>query len=200
MTAVKKGVSKKRMSILNAAQQAFIDEGYDNASMDRIAELAGASKRTVYNHFSSKEDLFKEVLARLAGEVVALKQIDYDPHRSLEEQLGAFANSKMEIMNNPSWLGMIKVVTGVLVSSPHLAQDILAHLEDEGDTLADWLKSAHDDGRMNVPDPQLTAEVFWAMMGGAFFWPRIFMGPMPPEEGEAMKAELIQMFLSRYGK
>jgi AcrR family transcriptional regulator len=36
------GTSKKRASILNAAAQAFIDEGYDNASMDRISELAGA--------------------------------------------------------------------------------------------------------------------------------------------------------------
>ena len=51
-----------------------------------------------------------------------------------------------------------------------------------------------------MPNPGLAAEVFWAMVGGAFFWPAIFMGPMKAGEARKMKKELIQMFLCRYGK
>ena len=54
----KRDTTQKRETIISAAIQIFIEEGFDNASMDRIAERANASKRTVYNHFPSKEELF----------------------------------------------------------------------------------------------------------------------------------------------
>ena len=97
--------SRKRESILDAALQAFQNEGYYNTSMDRIAELAGASKRTVYNHFTSKDALFKAVVNRFMGEISALKQIPYDAERSLEEQLAQFADTKLRILDNPALAG-----------------------------------------------------------------------------------------------
>ena len=48
---------RKRSAILVAAADQFRVHGYETASMDAIAALAQVSKRTVYNHFSSKEDL-----------------------------------------------------------------------------------------------------------------------------------------------
>jgi len=54
--------------------------------MDRIAELAGASKRTVYNHFGSKEAFFQAVIARFFDEVHALKDIRWQPDATLESQ------------------------------------------------------------------------------------------------------------------
>ncbi len=74
----------KRETILAASTAAFRDEGYESTSMDRIAELAGASKRTVYNHFGSKEALFQAVVARLFDEATALNQVAWDPARSLK--------------------------------------------------------------------------------------------------------------------
>lgn len=50
-------------AILHAAKQAFLRHGYDTASMDLIAEAAGTTKRTLYNHFTSKEQLFEAVVA-----------------------------------------------------------------------------------------------------------------------------------------
>ena len=199
MVTKRRDTSRKRESILDAAQQAFMDEGYDNSSMDRIAEMAEASKRTVYNHFPSKEELFQAVLNRLFDEACALKQIAYDAERSVEAQLGDFANAKMEILKNPAWLGMMKVTAGVFVSNPELAKESVLRAEDREDTLAAWLQAAADDGRMHVPDPKLAAGAFWAMVSGAFFWPTIFLGPMKTSEARAMKEELIQMFLARYG-
>ena len=71
-TQKKSRAAIKRDSILEAAIRAFRDVGYECTSMDRIAELAGASKRTVYNHFPSKEALFQAVVARLFDDAVAL--------------------------------------------------------------------------------------------------------------------------------
>ncbi len=49
---------EKRQAIYEAASCLFLDHGYDNVSMDRVAEKAGVSKQTVYSYFASKESLF----------------------------------------------------------------------------------------------------------------------------------------------
>jgi len=196
----KRDTSKKRESILDAAQQAFIDEGYDNASMDRIAEIAGASKRTVYNHFPSKEELFQHVLNRMLAESIEKKKIRYDKNKNLEEQLGSFAEAKMEISKNPTWLGMWRVALGVFINNPDLVREAVMRAEDREDYLATWLRTADEDGRLRVPDPVLAAQAFWAIMSGAFFWPALFMGPMDAVASEPMKKELIETFLARYGR
>ena len=198
MTDKKRNTSKKRTSILDAAARAFMQDGYNNASMDQIAEMAGASKRTVYNHFPSKEELFKAVLAQFMAEIMALKQVKYDPKYSLETQLGQFANAKLEIAKNPAWLGMLKVTTTVFITNPKLAMETVQQAEDGKDSLVVWLEAAKADGRIQVENSALAAEAFWAMVGGAFFWPSIFFGPMQTKQASTMKEELIQIFLSRY--
>ena len=49
--------------ILAAAKRLFIDQGYGATSMDEIASQSGATKRTVYNNFGSKERLLEAVAA-----------------------------------------------------------------------------------------------------------------------------------------
>jgi len=38
---------RKRLDILNAAETLFFQQGVEHTSMDQVASLAGASKRTV---------------------------------------------------------------------------------------------------------------------------------------------------------
>lgn len=200
MAEGRRDTTKKRESILDAAVQAFTEQGFDNASMDYIAEIAGASKRTVYNHFASKEALFQAVIDRLMQELVALKQIPYDPAQSLEDQLSNFADAKLAMAKNPSWLALVKVALPVFIRNPELAQETMEKAEAGGDALADWLKEAGRDGRLSMPDATLASKVFWAMIGGGFIWPVIFHGPMDDKSASALKKELIATFLSRYAK
>jgi len=198
MIVKKKHTSKKKESILDAAAESFIQDGYDNASMDRISERAGASKRTVYNYFRSKEDLFRAVLERFFDELMALKQIYYDPQKSLEVQLGDFANAKLAITQSPSWLGLMKVAIGVFITNPAVALETVKCAEDVEDTLVKWLEAANADGRMQVADAKLAAKAFWAMIGGAFFWPSIFSRSLSEQETNVLKNELISIFLAKY--
>lgn len=48
--------------MLSAASEVFVDRGYHAAGMDEIAERAGVSKPVLYQHFSSKLDLYLAVL------------------------------------------------------------------------------------------------------------------------------------------
>ncbi|PRY33737.1 TetR/AcrR family transcriptional regulator [Umezawaea tangerina] len=54
---------EKRAAIAKAALAVFLREGYARASVDVIAAEAGVSKRTVYNHYGDKENLFLSVIA-----------------------------------------------------------------------------------------------------------------------------------------
>ncbi|RWE40009.1 MAG: TetR/AcrR family transcriptional regulator [Mesorhizobium sp.] len=61
--------ARKDREIIQAATAAFISKGYDGTSMEEIATRAGASKQTVYKHFTDKETLFGEVVLSTATQV-----------------------------------------------------------------------------------------------------------------------------------
>jgi TetR/AcrR family transcriptional regulator, regulator of autoinduction and epiphytic fitness len=191
-------LERKKAEILEAATAVFREEGYDTTSMDRIAERAGASKRTVYNHFGSKEALFQAVVASSMAEMAKLKQIAWDPARTLEAQLTDFARAKSMIASDPAYLGLMRVVLGVFIREPELARATMQRAVD-GDTLVTWLTAADEAGRMRVPNPKLAAEVFWGAVSGALFWPATFGLEMGSDERAAVTDEIIATFLSRYG-
>jgi TetR/AcrR family transcriptional regulator, regulator of autoinduction and epiphytic fitness len=197
--ASQRDTSKKRESIVKAAIQAFQVEGYDRASMDRIAEASGASKRTVYNHFPSKEALFQAALAKIIDELVAIKSIPYDSARGLEEQLEAIADAETAATENSRWLGFMKVIASVFIRDPEQARIAAARYLAGGSGLADWLRQASSDGRIAAPEPELAALVFSAMMSGAFIWPAVIYGQtFEAPVAEALKRELVRTFLCRY--
>ena len=194
----KRDTSKKHHEILDAAVREFQSVGYDNTSMDRIAESAGASKRTVYNHFASKELLFQAAFDRLKDELQELKSITYDPDRGLAEQLGEFVEAKRAVAGNPAWLGLMKVATTVFIANPDLARETMARLAEEEDRLVSWLRDAAADGRMDVEDPARAAQVFWAMVSGGFYWPCLYLGPMDEEAAAPLKEDMVALFMARY--
>lgn len=59
-----------RANILRAAIGEFSSNGIAGARIDRIAEAAGANKRSIYVYFENKEGLFTAALDRVIGELV----------------------------------------------------------------------------------------------------------------------------------
>jgi AcrR family transcriptional regulator len=53
--------------ILVAAFRTFAEQGLTNARLEDIAKAAGVSKATIYLYFSSKEELFREVVRETVG-------------------------------------------------------------------------------------------------------------------------------------
>ena len=51
-----------RRTILEAAYRLFYRQGFHRVGVDRVAAEAGVTKRTLYYHFRSKDDLLAEVL------------------------------------------------------------------------------------------------------------------------------------------
>ena len=59
---------KMRTAISDAATRLFIKRGFDSVTVAEIAEAAGVSTMTVFNHFQRKEDLFFD----RKGQLIAL--------------------------------------------------------------------------------------------------------------------------------
>ncbi len=62
--------NERRGQLLLAASEIFVDRGYHAAGMDEIAERAGVSKPVLYQHFTSKLELYLAVLARHVDNLV----------------------------------------------------------------------------------------------------------------------------------
>jgi AcrR family transcriptional regulator len=60
---------ERRTGILDAALAVFSERGYHEASIDEIAGEAGVSKALIYEHFSSKQELYGELIARNARDL-----------------------------------------------------------------------------------------------------------------------------------
>ena len=79
----KKATIAVRQQILQAAGELFASEGYDRASMRRIAKAAGYSPTTIYLHFESKEGLLRslceETFAKLIHQFESIGRSAGDP-------------------------------------------------------------------------------------------------------------------------
>ncbi|HEY2205279.1 MAG TPA: TetR/AcrR family transcriptional regulator [Pseudonocardia sp.] len=60
----------RRAQLLDAARDVFAAQGYHAAAMDDIAERAGVSKPVLYQHFSSKLELYRALLTTYAEELI----------------------------------------------------------------------------------------------------------------------------------
>jgi TetR/AcrR family transcriptional regulator, regulator of autoinduction and epiphytic fitness len=191
--------SKKRAAIIEGAVDVFITMGYELASMDKIAETAGVSKRTVYNHFGNKDNLFQAIVNDFLGQRQKLKTITYDSKKSLEEQLLAFANAEIFLIDSPRRIGLSRFLTMVFLKDINYARTTVAKYPPVYDMLLDWLKEAEIDGKIKTGNLLLTARMFYALVEGAITYPALFSNGINKPAIQPMLDEIIAIFLTRYG-
>ena len=68
----------RRKAILDIARDIFLSQGYAATSMSQVAARLGGSKGTLYNYFSSKEELFSAMVVEDC-ESEFLAMIDFQP-------------------------------------------------------------------------------------------------------------------------
>ena len=90
------GPERRRPQVLDAALGLFLERGYEGTSMDAVARAAGVTKPVVYACYSSKDELFKALLAREEERILAEIQEAFtetdlaDPEATLVEGLTGF--------------------------------------------------------------------------------------------------------------
>ncbi|WP_144637635.1 TetR/AcrR family transcriptional regulator [Bordetella genomosp. 13] len=191
---------RKRAAILHAAVAEFRASGYEATSMDRIAARAEVSKRTVYNHFASKEVLFTSILQALLEQGSGALDVRYCADLPLRQQLIELVERKMRLMHDPYFADLARVAVATGVHAPDLARKIVDQLGEREAGIAVWVRDAAKDGRLQVKDPAFAAMQLECLVKGFAFWPQIAMGQ--PPLGKARQKQVLEgavdMFLARY--
>jgi len=78
-----------RERILSASQQLFRDQGINGTGMDQLCAVAEVSKRTLYQHFTGKDELIAEGLRRFDPDILP-KVFDRTDLTPRERLLAAF--------------------------------------------------------------------------------------------------------------
>ncbi len=194
----KRDTSLKRKAILEGAVKVFTKNGFESSSMDYIAEVAGVSKRTIYNHFPSKEILFQAIVADFLKQRDEIKPIKYTSALSLEEQLREFAKAELFLINDPVRRGLSKLFTSVFLMDIDFGKKTRSQFEPHKAFIT-WLNAAKGDHRLNFQSPELAARIFYGMVEGCLTYSALFTDGASLQNADYLLDEIISTFLSQYG-
>ncbi|MBR9729091.1 TetR/AcrR family transcriptional regulator [Shewanella intestini] len=200
-TPVKKNRSEqKRQSIIDAAKTTFKEFGVAATSMDKVAEIAQVSKRTVYNHFATKDDLVTHLVSTLWMEALEKQTLVYDPALALAPQLKQLILDEVHFLTCQDNLDIARMAVGYLFYNTGELHKEMARLKQFETALLRWIKAATADGKLNVTEPEFANDQVIHLIKGQCFWSQI-IGNQPPlsaDKCEQLAQETTKMFLSRY--
>jgi AcrR family transcriptional regulator len=105
-----------RERIVSAASTLFYSEGIRAVSVDAVAAKAGLTKRTLYYHFKSKDDLVAAYLARDQPNLALFKRWFTEADGGPAEKVAAIFRHLARSASHPKWKGC-----GFLRTSAELA-------------------------------------------------------------------------------
>jgi TetR/AcrR family transcriptional regulator of autoinduction and epiphytic fitness len=201
MTEVKKTFSElKREAIIAGALTAFQKYGVADTSMDKIAELAQVSKRTVYNHFESKEVLVAEIIISEWQSRIVVYDLSYNGNADIRSQLVALAANEVEMMADIKMLDLTRVAIAHFLFAPGSLQSQMAKIFEQETALKRWIKSAMADGKLKQLDVNVASNQITGLLKSEALWPQILRqtAPLSLEKRAELVEMSVDMFLSYY--
>ncbi|MFE8712013.1 TetR/AcrR family transcriptional regulator [Aeromonas allosaccharophila] len=101
---------ERRQAILDVAREAFTQLGFENTTMSEIANRTGGSKATLYNYFSSKEELFAAVIDEFGRQRIAEAFMSMNPDKPVREEITRLGLHYLRFILNPDVIGLRAVI------------------------------------------------------------------------------------------
>lgn len=190
----------KRQAILDAAREAFQECGVQGTSMDKLAAMAQVSKRTVYNHFETKEALVMQLMREMWQQTQQGEDICYSAEKPLDEQLIGLLSKEIAVLSYPAYIELSRVAFGYFFYHPEALQKELAKYSKAESAVYRWLEGAVTDGRLKQMDIEFATNQLYSMIKGCCFWGQLIQAESAPDEQEQKRLaeETAAMFLSHY--
>jgi|SRR3954468_16941535 AcrR family transcriptional regulator len=119
------GDAQTRTAIIGAARQAFAAAGYDRATIRGIAAAAAVDPALVAHYFSSKEQLFHDVMQLPPGATDRILQVGEGPRHSIGRRL---AEVVVGLLENPDardvFLGRIRAASSHAAAAELVRQTV----------------------------------------------------------------------------
>ena len=191
---------QKNRQILEAAIEEFLSNGFVNARMDQIADRAQVSKRTVYNHFESKDCLFDAMIERMQQGFRSAEDIVYQPGAPIQDQLRAIGQAEGRLFTSRSFMKLVRLLTAESYRDPACGKRIPKdNMKDSA--LEAFFAAATEDGALDVSEPALAARQFKGLLKADAFWPVLHGAKIKTRaEMDQVIDASIDLFLARYGR
>ncbi|WP_193161772.1 TetR/AcrR family transcriptional regulator [Microbulbifer hainanensis] len=192
----------KRQAILEAAKRAFQEQGVQNTSMDELAALAQVSKRTVYNHFASKEALIMELIGTLWQQATQTPSGAYDSAADLQPQLCALIEAEIAVICSREYIELNRVAFDYFFHRPEALREEMQKFAAYETGIKRWIVAARADDRLRELEVEIASGQIHSLIKGSCFWPQLAqVAPMlNPREQHELAARTAAMFLSHYKK
>jgi len=151
-----KSSGQVREEIIEAATRLFARYGFKKTSIDDVTAAVGIGKGSVYLHFTSKEELFAEVVRRMSDRMMDLLMADVERARSPLGKVRAFVETKQTTIADLGaelHLGEDTILELLPFASVHRR----AHDRREHALLAEVLREGTSCGAFSVADPDRLA-------------------------------------------
>src|SRR5262249_49924609 len=180
----------------DAALRIFLRQGFAGASIEEIAAEAHVSKPTIYAYFSSKEELFRQIIAAIVEHAQSgLSEFTPVPARSASDvvrELYDYAEIWMRSILQPDLLALRRLVIGEAARFPELASTYYEggplHVERR---LADRLGQLAESGDLTIVNHLVAAQQFGYLIVGPLQTRVMFVPsnlPTPAEIGQAIES------------
>jgi AcrR family transcriptional regulator len=151
---------RTRQQIADAAAQLFAARGYDAVTVADVARLAEVSEQTVYNFFSSKEQLVLDEDAVFEAQLLAMVR---SPGTALEESVRAGAHRFLdELERRPAGAHRAGSMPCLIQVSPTLRRAWLEALDRYAGSLAGVL-AERSAGALSLPVARVLAAAILAV-------------------------------------
>src|SRR6202023_4135286 len=160
-----------REAIVEAAERLFLERGFGSVTMDELAEAAGVARRTLYNQFASKEEIFREMLLRVSGQLETAFPPGVETQGDVEDVLRLVARMILELHKNPEYLGFLRMVVADSRQFPWIAEEFAAVMEPQTERFTRYFAHLNTMGVLDCAQPSLAAHQFMGMLNEFSLWP-----------------------------
>jgi TetR/AcrR family transcriptional regulator, mexJK operon transcriptional repressor len=185
--------------LLASATKLFLSHGYGATSIEAIAKHAGISKRTLYDRFSDKSELFAAVAKQLIEGMRPRGKVHLFNDGTLEEILHRLAQVILRAALGKDALALQRLMLAEAARFPELAliMEKQGARQEAVDRIAALLEKEMQAGRITVVDCAFAAEQFLQMVITVPQRRAFGLGkPMHTEEVEAWGKDTVEFFLA----
>lgn len=160
-------IETTKETIVSVATRLFSRFGFHKTSMDEIAKIARKAKGSLYYHFASKEDLFKEVISK---EIKNLKNgltvIINNSELNASEKMKFYLIKRMEILNSAACYH--ETLKADFFEHFHFIDDLRTELDTwEKENIKKILVQGTDSGEFEIiPKTDIVLDVFLMVLKG----------------------------------
>jgi len=187
-----------REAIVEAATRLFLERGFGSVSMDELAEAAGLARRTLYNQFASKEEIFREMLLRVSGHLEDAFPPGIETQGDVEKVLRLVARMIIELHRRPEYLGFLRMVVADARQFPWIAEEFAAVMDPLTERLARYVAHLTAMGVLECHNPTLAAHQFMGILNEFSLWPWMMGRERLAVPAEEVVEETVRMFLRHY--